>query len=80
MKTIITQELLKKERRAKKSGLGLLLLAAAFCLACILLIPVRLLGIGIAVVVAAFALGIWTKVRKQEGRGDIAKRISACCL
>lgn len=73
MKTVITQELLKKERGAKRSGLGLLLLAAVFCLACILLIPVRLLGIGVAVVVAAVALGIWTKVRKQEGRGDIAK-------
>ena len=73
MKTVITQELLKKERGAKRSGLGLLLLAAVFCLACILLIPVRLLGIGVAVVVAAIALGIWTKVRKQEGRGDIAK-------
>ena len=73
MKTVITQELLKKERGAKISGLGLLLLAAVFCLACILLIPVRLLGIGVAVVVAAIALGIWTKVRKQEGRGDIAK-------
>ena len=71
MKTVITQELLKKERRLKKSGLALLLLAAAFCLACILLIPVRLLGIGIAVVVAAFALGSWTKARKQEGRGSV---------
>ena len=73
MKTVITKELLQKERRAKKGGLALLLLAAAFCLACILLIPVRLLGIGVAVVVAAVALGIWAKVRKQEGRGDIAK-------
>ena len=73
MKTVITQELLKKERGTKRSGFGLLLLAAVFCLACILLIPVRLLGIGVAVVVAAIALGIWTKVRKQEGRGDIAK-------
>ena len=72
MKTIITQELLKKERGAKKSGLALLLLAAVFCLACILLIPVRPLGIGVAAAVAAVALGILAKVRKQEGRGNIA--------
>ena len=50
-----------------------MLLAVAFCLACILLIPVRLIGIGAAAVVAAITLGIRAKVRKEEARGDIAR-------
>jgi hypothetical protein len=64
--------------QAKKGGLGLVLLAVAFCLACILLIPVRLIGIGAAAVVAAITLGIRAKVRKEEARGISPGRISAC--
>ncbi len=70
----ITRDYLKKTYAAKNGSMrGLLILAAAFALVCILLLPNRVLGVGAAVVVMAIAGGIYTKIRKAGGAGNAAK-------
>jgi len=56
MKTILTKELLKKDLAKQNRTLTVLLaFAGIFCLLCLLLVPNKLVALGITAFVALFA-------------------------
>ncbi len=76
---VITRDFMKKTYAAKNRDLlGILFIAAAFALVCILLLPDRVLGFLIAALVMAIAFGIYTKIRKAGETGDVAKAYFRC--
>ena len=74
MKTPITKNMLKgKVTAEKKSSLAIILIPVLFALACILLIPVKAIGIGIAAVVLLLVFLFLRKLRQAEPTGDPEK-------
>ena len=74
MKTILTKELLKKDLAKQNRTLRVLLaFAGLFCLVCLILVPNKLVALGITVFVALFAGGLYLKYRKTAGKRDVSR-------
>ena len=76
MKTAITRKLLKKDYAARNRGLRrMFLFAAVFCLLCVALVPVpvRLIGLAVAVVVMGIAFAIYARGKRLGQFGDVGK-------
>lgn len=74
MKTILTKELLKKDLAKQNRTLTILLaFAGLFCLLCLLLVPNKLVALGITVFVVLFAGGLYLKYRKTAGKRDLSR-------
>ncbi len=73
MKTVLTKELLKKDLAKQNRTLTVLLVfAGLFCLLCLLLVPNKLVALGITVFVVLFAGGLYLKYRKTAGKRDLS--------
>ncbi len=73
MKTVLTKELLKKDLAKQNRTLTVLLaFAGLFCLLCLLLVPNKLVALGITVFVVLFAGGLYLKYRKTAGKRDLS--------
>ncbi len=74
MKTPITKDILKqKVRTEKKSVVSIILIPSIFALVCLLIIPVKAIGIGIAAVVVCLIFLFLRKLRSLEPAGDPEK-------
>ena len=74
MKQVITRALLKKRRFKSNKSLWLAAgFAGLFCLVCLLLIPNKLVGAGITVLVLLFGGGLYLKYRSLAGKTDISR-------
>jgi hypothetical protein len=74
MKTILTKELLKKDLAKQNRTLTVLLaFAGIFCLLCLLLVPNKLVALGITAFVALFAGGMYLKYRRMAGKRDLSR-------
>ena len=74
MKTVLTKELLKKNlAKQNRTLMALLAFAGLFCLACLILVPNKLVALGITAFVALFAGGMYLKYRKTAGKRDLSR-------
>ena len=74
MKKVITKALLKKEiAKSRKSIYAAAAFAGIFCLVCILMIPNKLVGVGISAFVLLFAGGLYLKYRSAGGAADLSR-------
>lgn len=74
MKQTITRKLLKKDYATRNRGLRrMFLFAAVFCLLCVALVPVRLIGLSVAVVVMGIAFAIYARGKRLGKFGDVGK-------
>ena len=74
MKTILTKELLKKDLAKQNRTLTVLLaFAGIFCLLCLLLVPNKLVALGITAFVALFAGGMYLKYRRMAGKRKLSR-------
>ena len=79
MKTILTKELLKKDRAKQNRTLtAMLAFAGVFCLLCLLLVPNKLVALGITAFVALFAGGMYLKYRSLAGKHDLSRAYFRC--
>ena len=74
MKTVLTKELLKKNLAKQNRTLTVLLaFAGIFCLLCLLLVPNKLVALGITAFVALFAGGMYLKYRRMAGKRELSR-------
>ena len=74
MKTVLTKELLKKNLAKQNRTLTILLaFAGIFCLLCLLLVPNKLVALGITAFVALFAGGMYLKYRRMAGKRELSR-------
>ena len=74
MKKTLTRKLLKKDYAARNRGLRrMFLFALVFCLLCVALVPVRLIGMSVAGVVMGIAFTIYARGKRLGDFGDVGK-------
>ncbi len=74
MKKTITKKLLKKTYKKGNADMrSVFLLVSLFCLACAVLVPVRVIGVSVAAAVMAIFLGLYFKLRRLGDFGNISK-------
>ena len=74
MKTAITRKLLKKDYAARNRELRrMFLFAAVFCLLCVALVPVRLIGLAVAGAVMGIAFASYARGKRLGQFGDVGK-------
>ncbi|MCR4818617.1 MAG: hypothetical protein K5841_06640 [Fretibacterium sp.] len=74
MKKEITMKLLKKDYAKKhKAERRMFLFAVIFCLACIALVPERIIGVSVAAVVMGIAFILYTKFKRAGVYGNVNK-------
>ena len=74
MKTVLTKELLKKNlAKQNRTLMALLAFAGLFCLACLILVPNKLVALGITAFVALFAGGLYLKYQKTTVKRDLSR-------
>lgn len=74
MKTALTRKILKKDYAKRNRTLRrMFIFAVLFCLACVTLVPVRVIGVSVAAVVMGIAFVLYARLKRAGFCGNISK-------